>query len=127
MTGPDEVAAGVVVAVALGASDQVGPGWGRAPRVALARVQDGTLASWVVEEVHWDDLHETGSEAAHHARIARFVKQNGVGIVVAGHMGPGMQAMMARMGIQVHLGAEGDARQVVLAAAAPAQGTGVAS
>jgi predicted Fe-Mo cluster-binding NifX family protein len=34
--------------------------------------------------------------------------------VVSGHMGPGMQQMLARMGLTVRIGAAGDARQVLL-------------
>lgn len=79
------------------------------------------MTGWEEHEVGWDALHETGSERAHHARVARFVKQHGVQAVAAGHMGGEMQAMLRRMGVSVSLGASGDARQAALAAQAVAR------
>jgi predicted Fe-Mo cluster-binding NifX family protein len=88
--------------------------WGRAARVALATVDtEGHVTSWQEREVGWDRTHDLHGEGSHHAAIARFLKEEGVRIVVAHHMGPPMQHMLERMGVQVHLGAEGPARQAV--------------
>lgn len=103
-TGP------TVVAIPVGEDGQVGP-WGRAHTVVIATVQKGTVFGWEECEVGWDALHDTGSGAAHHARVARFVKERGVQAVVAHHMGEGMRQMLERMHLQVHLGASGEARE----------------
>ena len=110
----------VVVAIALGEGGAVGPRWGRAQRVAVATLEHDRLSSWDEIEVGWDRAREEGSDRRHHARVARFVKQHGVGVVVARHMGDDMLAMLGRMGVQVQLPTSDDARQAVRAAARPA-------
>lgn len=110
-------------------SDQVDGRWGRAHLVAIADIDGGGITGWWEHEVCWDVLHDTGSEGAHHARVARFLREQHVGAVVAEHMGPGMMRMLRTMGITVYLGAHGDARQAVTAAAdlgAARAGTGSA-
>lgn len=96
----------------------IDPRWGRARSVAIARVEGGAITEWTEVEVGWDTLHDTGAEGAHHARVARFVRERGVDVVLAHHMGDGMHHMLGRMGVAVRLGAAGDARGAVLAAAA---------
>ncbi len=97
---------------------QIDPRWGRARRVAIADVRDGAIARWDETEVGWDTLHDEGTEGGHHARVARFLRESGVQLVVAEHMGDPMVNMLDKMGISVRLGAGGDARAAVLAAAA---------
>jgi predicted Fe-Mo cluster-binding NifX family protein len=99
-------------------TDQIDPRWGRAARVAVAEVHDGALTGWQAVDVAWDALHDAGSEGGHHARVARFLQEHAVQVVVADHMGDPMTHMLKQMGIDVRLGAGGDARQAVLAAAA---------
>ena len=105
----------MVVCVNMAADGQVGGGWGRSERVAIARVDGGRIESWEEIAVGWDRLHDEGGEGAHHARIARFLMDRSVERVVAGHMGPGMQQMLGRMGLSVRIGATGDAKEAVLA------------
>lgn len=93
------------------------PRWGKAGSVAVARVEGGRIASWEVFPVGWDALHDAGTEGGHHARIARFLMEHHVQVVVAGHMGPPMARMLHEMGLTVVLGAEGDPAVAVLAAA----------
>jgi predicted Fe-Mo cluster-binding NifX family protein len=125
--GPEgEAAADIVVAIAVGAGGSVDPRWGRAQRVAVATFHRGRLSNWEETEVGWGTLREEGSERAHHARVARFVKQHGVQIVVAHHMGADMLAMLGRMGLEVQTPASADAREAVLAAVGLRQGEGVA-
>lgn len=120
--GPAPSGAGqeaVVVAIAVGEGGSVSPRWGRAQRVGVATVHEGRLSNWEETEVAWDTLRDEGSERAHHARVARFVKQHGVQLVVAYHMGQDMLAMLERMGVQVQMPASDDAREAVLAAVGP--------
>ena len=97
-------------------SDDVGGGWGKARRVALAAVSDAAITDWREIDVRWDVAHDEGTEGSHHARIVRFLRENDVEVVVAGHMGPPMQHTLAKLGIRVVVGATGDARAAVLAA-----------
>ncbi len=108
----------VVVCVPVGAGRQVGHGWGRAPRLAVVRVLDGTIADWTEHDVRWDVLHDSTTEGGHHARVVRFLRDEHVDVVVAHHMGPPMARMIATMGLRAVLGAEGDAQRAVLAAVA---------
>lgn len=98
------------VCVPVGENGQVGHGWGRAHRVAVAEVVAGEVTGWQEYEVGWDELHGQGAEGAHHARVARFLMEQKVDTVVAGHMGPPMHTMLQKMGLHVLLGASGDAR-----------------
>ncbi len=95
---------------------QLDPRWGKAANVAIARVEGGTIASWEVFPVGWDGLHDEGSEGGHHARIARFLLDHGVQVVVANHMGPPMAQMLRQMKLDVHVGAGGDTAAAVLQA-----------
>ena len=106
----------MIVAIALSSDGTAGQGWGRAPRVAIARVQAGRIEAWKIHDVRWDELHDEGTEGGHHARIARFLKEQDVELVLAGHMGPPMAQMLARMDVAVRLGDDGDARAAVAAA-----------
>jgi len=104
------------VCVPVTEGDQVDPRWGRADRVAMADVKDGKIHSWEEISVGWDQLHDSAGEGDHHARIARFLREHDVQVVIAGHMGPPMQNMLAKMRIEVQLGAGGPAREAVLRA-----------
>lgn len=91
----------------------IDPRWGRADWVAIADVQEGNIHSWREIEVSWSRLHDEGTDGSHHARVVKFLKENGVEAVVANHMGEGMTRMLKTMEIPVHLGAAGDARTAV--------------
>lgn len=103
-----------VVAVPVDSAGLVDPRWGKARQVAVAVVGDSGIESWDVVSVGWDELHGQSGEGQHHARVAKFLRDRGVQTVVAGHMGPGMSTMLARMGIEVRLGASGDARAAIV-------------
>ena len=93
----------------------IGPSWGRAARVTLVRVEDGVITAVDEHEVGWDVLHDAGTEGGHHARIARFLTDHAVDVVVADHMGPPMVRMLGEMGIRTWLGAGGDLRAAAIA------------
>ena len=92
---------------------RIDPRWGRAARVAVADVRDGSIAGWQEFDVGWGQLHDAGAEGSHHARVARFLLDHRVEVVVAHHMGDEMRHMLQTMGLEVHLGAAGDARAAV--------------
>lgn len=103
-----------IVCIPVDANGLVDPRWGRAARVAVAEIRDGQVQSWTEYPVEWDRLHDAGEEGQHHARIARFLIDHKVTRVIAHHMGPGMAHMLDRMGINVSLNAEGNARDALL-------------
>jgi predicted Fe-Mo cluster-binding NifX family protein len=107
----------MIVCVPVTGDGQVGDGWGRATRVAVADLRGGRIAAWTEHDVRWDALHDVGTEGGHHARVATFLNDHAVEVVVAGHMGPPMQQMLMKMRIVARLGATGDAREAVLAQA----------
>jgi predicted Fe-Mo cluster-binding NifX family protein len=102
--------------VCLAVTDQglVDPRWGRAERVALAEVTPEGIESWRELDVGWGSLRESGSEGSHHARVARFLREHQVEAVAADHMGADMEHMLDKLGIEVRLGAGGDAREAAL-------------
>lgn len=104
----------MIVAVPVTGDGLLDPRWGRAQRVAIAEVRDGEVVRFDPHDVGWADLHDAGSEGGHHARIARFLRDEGVDAVVADHMGGGMRQMLAKMGVRVVLGASGEARAAVV-------------
>ena len=106
----------MIVCVTVTPDGQVDGGWGRAPLVALATVEGGRITAWEEHAVAWDVLHDVGTEGGHHARVATFLKDHGVEVVIAGHMGPPMAQMLGRMRILVRSGVTGDARAAVEAA-----------
>ena len=108
-----------IVCIPVTADGRVGPSWGRAPRVAVGRVDAGAIVGWTEHDVRWDASHDDGTEGGHHARIARFLIDNGVQVVAADHMGPPMVRMLGSMGLRVVLGGAGDARAMAVAVAAP--------
>jgi predicted Fe-Mo cluster-binding NifX family protein len=107
----------MVVCVPVTTDGLVDPRWGRAERVAVADIRDGALVDWQEFHVAWDRLHDEAPEGGHHARVARFLQEHRVEIVVAHHMGGEMAHMLERMGIRVGLGVDGDARHAAISAA----------
>ena len=91
----------------------IDPRWGRANWIALAEVSDGKIVGWNEKEVLWDKLHDEGTDGAHHARIAKFIKENQVEMIVVDHMGDGMVRMLKTMEIPVAFGASGSARAAI--------------
>jgi predicted Fe-Mo cluster-binding NifX family protein len=104
------------VCIPIAAGGQVDPRWGRADRVAVAEVADGQVSDWQEFAVGWGTLHDQGTEGAHHARIARFLRDNQIQVIAAHHVGPGMERMLSSMAIRLVTGADGDARAAALAA-----------
>ena len=107
----------MVICLAVADDGCIDPRWGRAQRVAIATVEAGTITRWDEFDVSWDTLHDTGPEGAHHARVARFLREHHADTVLAHHMGGDMARMLQKMGVTIRLGIVGDARRAVSAAA----------
>jgi predicted Fe-Mo cluster-binding NifX family protein len=106
----------VRVSVPVTATGEVDPRWGRADRVAVADVADGEVRGWTEYDVGWSAAHDSGSEGAHHARIARFLLEHQIEAVAVDHVGAGMQRMLASMNVTLVTGLSGDARAAAVAA-----------
>ena len=106
----------MIVCIPVRTDGSVDPRWGRAARVAIATVSGEEIAQWRELDVRWDELHDAAGEGQHHARVARFLQENGVQVVVAQHMGPPMEQMLRKMGIELRLGAGGAAREAAIRA-----------
>jgi predicted Fe-Mo cluster-binding NifX family protein len=107
----------VIVGVTVSPQGTVAGGLGRAQRVAVADVRDGVVEQWAEHHVGWGDLHGTGPEGTHHARIVRFVREHGIECVVTSGLGEGMRTTMAKLGVDVRTDLVGDARAAAVAAA----------
>jgi predicted Fe-Mo cluster-binding NifX family protein len=105
----------MIVCLAVTQEGFVDPRWGRAERVAVADVGASGIESWHEFDVGWARLHDSGTEGEHHARVARFLRDHEVVAVVANHMGPDMEHMLGKMGIEVRLQASGRAKEAALA------------
>lgn len=105
------------VCVPVTGDGRVDPRWGRADRVAVADVADGEIRDWQEFDVGWGALHGQGTEGAHHARIARFLRDHQVEVVAVGHVGPGMERMLGSMSIRIVPAAAADPRTAARAAA----------
>lgn len=107
----------MIICVPVSPDGSVGPHWGKAPRVAVAEVLNEAITAWAEFDVGWDQLHDAGTHGSHHARIVTFLREQDVDTIVCGGMGSGMQQVTQKMGLRVFVGAYGDARVAVLAAA----------
>ncbi len=67
-------------------------------------------------ELSLDVLHDERTHGSHHARVARFFKEQGIEAVVPSEMGPGVVPMLATMGLPILPASPGDAKASVLAA-----------
>ncbi len=105
----------MIMCVPITKDGQVDPRWGRADWIAVAEVNNGKIERWQEIEVSWSRLHDEGTSARHHARVARFLRENHVEAVVAHHVGDGMVKILITMKLPLHLEATGDARAAVLA------------
>ena len=109
----------MIVGVTITPDGTVGGGLGRARTVAVSDVRDGEVVTWTEVDVGWGDLHGTGPEGTHHARIVRFVREHGIECVVTSGLGDGMRTTLGKLGVVVRTDLGGDARAAAVAAAAP--------
>lgn len=110
----------MIVCTPIAPSGEIGHSWGRAHTVALWSVEDGAVVASETIDVGWDALHDAGTEGSHHARVARFLRDHRVAVVLASHMGGSMVNMIDKLGIRLVLGADGVAREAALQSGATA-------
>lgn len=108
----------MIVCTPITPDGSIGHSWGRARTVAVIRVEAGDVVTLDTIDVSWNTLHDEGTEGSHHARVARFLRENHVGIVLASHMGTPMANMIDKLGIRLILDAHGDAQSAAVAASA---------
>src|ERR1019366_6128195 len=107
----------MVICLAVADDGCIDPRWGRAQRVVIATVEAGTIIGWEEFDVSWDALHDTGSEGAHHAREAPFLRQHPADNMLDHHMVERLARMLQKLGVTVRLVIVGDARRAVTPAA----------
>lgn len=107
----------MIIAAAIEPDGTIGPAWGKADTVAVARATDGRIEDWQEHRVGWDRSHDQGTHGSHHARVVTFLREHGVELVMARHVGEGMRRMLASMGVELVEGASGDARAAMVEAA----------
>lgn len=117
------------VCVPMDATGEVGHGWGRSELVVVAETAGpgAGFSTWEEHRVRWDELHDTDGDGAHHARVARFLREHAVDTVVARGMGPSMRHMLETMGVRVLTGDGTTVRDVATSAVvhdAPLPATG---
>ncbi len=108
----------MIICTPITSDGQIGHSWGRAHTVALMTVEAGEIVAAETMDVSWDSLHDEGTEGSHHARVARFLKEQRVDTVLASHMGAPMANMIRKLGIGLTLEVHGDARASALTAGA---------
>ncbi|MCA0250921.1 MAG: dinitrogenase iron-molybdenum cofactor [Actinobacteria bacterium] len=108
----------MIVATPVTADGRSAAAWGRAHWIGVADIDNGTVHTWRIHEVGWDESHDEGTHGSHHARIVRFLTEHGITAVVVDHMGPGMVQVLQKMGIPMLPATPGDAQASILAAVA---------
>ena len=106
----------MIVATPVTVDGRTAHAWGKAHWLGVADVTGPRVTSWTIHEVGWDELHDAGTHGSHHARVVRFLKDQGVQAIVVDHVGPGMARLLERLGIPVLAATPGDARESILAA-----------
>ena len=91
---------------------------GQANSVALCNVIDGEVTDWSVHVVGWDTTYGIDGLGVHHPRVIRFLQENAVTTVVADNVCDIMKATLPTIGVTVHSGVTGDAREGVASALA---------
>ncbi len=104
----------MVICIPVTGDGSVDPRWGRADRVAIAEVTADGIGDWREFDVGWGTLHDRGTGGSHHARVVRFLREHHVEAVIVHHMGEPMMHTLRQMGLEVRLGAAGDARQAAM-------------
>jgi predicted Fe-Mo cluster-binding NifX family protein len=63
--------------------------------------------------VRWDIAREETTEGRHHAHIAKWVMEHHVTGVVSGALGDDIEHMLKKVGLDIYLGMQGNARDAV--------------
>ncbi len=111
----------VIVATPVTEAGLSAAAWGKAHWIGVADVEDGQVRAWQIHEVGWDVSHDESTHGSHHARIVKFLTEQGIQAVVVDHMGEGMQRVLRAMDIPMLSASAGDAQASVVAAVSAAQ------
>lgn len=107
----------MIIATPVTVDGQTAERCGKSHWIGVAEVSGPRITSWKIHEVGWDEAGLLGRDPRH-ARIARFLTDQGVTAIVASDMGPRLAALLAELEIEVLPATPGDARESVLAAVA---------
>lgn len=91
--------------------------WCQSNRVAVADVREARITAWQEFDVGWERLHDEGPHEAHHDRMAAFLRDRGVNVIVVDHIGTCLRATLLKLDIAVHPGARGPADSAMVTAA----------
>ena len=75
--------------------------------MAVADVSHGRISAWEESDVGWDRLPDESPHDVHHARMAGFLHDHGVNVVVVDHIGSCLGSALFTLDIAVHPGAAG--------------------
>lgn len=92
----------------------------KAPLAATCVLRDGEIADWTEHAVGWDQTYGVDVMGNHHARVMRFMKDQGVTTVVAADVCDNMRRSLEAQGVVVYDGQKGDARVAVTTVLVPA-------
>jgi len=85
--------------------EQVAQHFGRCPSYTIAQVEDGRVVS---QEIISNPGHEPGF-------LPGYLAERGVGVIIAGGMGPRAEGLFAQRGIEAVVGAYGPVDKVLQA------------
>jgi predicted Fe-Mo cluster-binding NifX family protein len=106
------------VCVPLNPDGTLTPRLGQAPKVAICRVDQGTISDWTEFPVEWDTTYGVDVLGVHHPRVVRFMRDHQVDTVVAASVCESMQQVLSSIDVTVRTGFDGDARAAVGSATA---------
>lgn len=89
---------------------------GQANSVAICHVDGNSVTEWRQIVVDWDTTYGVDVLGVHHPRVIRFLQEHQVTAVVADNVCDIMKSTLPTLGITVHAGVTGDAREVVAGA-----------
>lgn len=108
------------VCIPLNADGTIHDRLGQANSVAICQVEGDRVSDWTEIVVDWDTTYGVDVLGVHHPRVIRFLQEHQVQAVVADNVCDIMKSTLPTLGVTVHAGVTGDARQVVASAVQPA-------
>ncbi len=104
------------VCIPLNADGTIHHRLGQANAVAICQVDGDEVTDWTEIVVDWDTTYGVDVLGVHHPRVIRFLQGHHVNAVVADNVCDIMKSTLPTLGVTVHAGVKGNAREVVAAA-----------